>query len=241
MVTVLTAATVLLLPPTTSAQSLAGTWQSKSKTVITGPSFYDAETDTFTEPRLPGVSYAFTTDGHYESAAYVITPNPATPQCPSAVLQWQHGSYTLGTDGSLQMVPISVDSRQLLSAPCGASGGVNTKAYGKSVLTRYSYNDTMQSYRIDRDSYYDVYKLTLNRKFGDPVQPLYYVGDGTPAMVPTTTLHPTASAASRRRRFVKRALDSLDGVVSHGALDVDKVWWMAVSGVCIGAVGVLVF
>lgn len=236
------AALLSLLQPGAIAQSLAGTWQSKSGTVTTGASFYDSTTDSFTEPRLPGVAYSFTTDGRFESAAYIVTPNPTTPACASAVLQWQHGTYMLGTDGSLIMVPIAVDSRQLLSAPCGS--GTNPKTYGKSILTRKSYNESMQSWSIAMDDYHQRYKLTLNREFGQPVQPLYYAA-ATPVMNPTTTLHPTARSTAGARARMKRALDDLDAATQIGVLKgmtgIDKAWWTALTGVCLGAVGVLVF
>lgn len=33
-------------------------------------------------------------------------------------MQWQHGTYTAQSDGSLVLTPIAVDGRQLVSDPC---------------------------------------------------------------------------------------------------------------------------
>ena len=54
---------------------LVGTWTTKSKTVLTGPGFYNPVTDKLTEPRHPGISYSFTVDGHYEEAYYRAISN----------------------------------------------------------------------------------------------------------------------------------------------------------------------
>jgi hypothetical protein len=42
-------------------------------------------------------------------------------------MQWQHGSYVIGSDGSLTMTPIAVDGRQLLSQPCQNSHALYTR------------------------------------------------------------------------------------------------------------------
>jgi len=57
------------------------------------------------------------------------------PKCPSGIMQWQHGSYTYNTDGSLTLNPIAVDGRQLLSTPCD---------YDNSIYTRYNQTETMK-------------------------------------------------------------------------------------------------
>ena len=44
-------------------------------------------------------------------------------------MQWQHGSFSKQTNGSLVMIPIAVDGRQLYSDPC---------AYKNSIYTRYN-------------------------------------------------------------------------------------------------------
>lgn len=50
-------------------------------------------------------------------------------------MQWQHGSYVINSDGSMDMTPIAVDGRQLLSQPCQNS---------HSVYTRYNTTEHMK-------------------------------------------------------------------------------------------------
>jgi len=50
-------------------------------------------------------------------------------------MQWQHGSYTYNSDGSLTLNPIAVDGRQLLSTPCD---------YDNSIYTRYNQTETLK-------------------------------------------------------------------------------------------------
>jgi hypothetical protein len=98
-------------------------------------SFYDPVNDNMIEPSRPGISYSFTSDGFYEEAYYRAISNPANPACPGAIMQWQHGSYVIGSDGSLTMTPIAVDGRQLLSQPCQNS---------HSIYTRYNTTEKMK-------------------------------------------------------------------------------------------------
>jgi hypothetical protein len=53
----------------------------------------------------------------------------ANPKCPKGIMQWQHGSFSKQDNGSLVMVPIAVDGRQVYSDPC---------AYKNSIYTRYN-------------------------------------------------------------------------------------------------------
>jgi len=57
------------------------------------------------------------------------------PACPSAILQWQHGTYTLEANGSLILKPFAVDGRQVMSSPC---------SYDQSVYTRYNNPELMK-------------------------------------------------------------------------------------------------
>ena len=102
-------------------KELAGTWTSKLNTVFTGPGFYDPVDELLIQPDLPGISYSFTEDGHYEEALYRVTSNSQNHSCATAVLIYQHGTYEILNNGSLVMTPIAVDGRQLLSDPCGYS------------------------------------------------------------------------------------------------------------------------
>lgn len=116
-----------------------------------GEDFYDPALELMKEPRLPGSSFSFTADGYYEEALYLVVSNRAFPTafptrlfksiltlseriatrpgCPTALLQWQHGQYTVHANGSLTLAPIKVDGRQLFSDPCN---------YDRSIYTRYN-------------------------------------------------------------------------------------------------------
>src|SRR3978361_1185745 len=49
---------------------------------------------------------------------YSLTNTAVEPSCPSAMLQWQHGAYTILPNESLALQPILSDGRQLMSQPC---------------------------------------------------------------------------------------------------------------------------
>ena len=53
----------------------------------------------------------------------------AKPECPSALLQWQHGKYDLYANGTIMLNPIEVDGRQIHSEPC---------KYESSIYTLYN-------------------------------------------------------------------------------------------------------
>lgn len=42
-------------------------------------------------------------------------------------MQWQHGTFTMNKDGSLELSPIERDGRQLESDPCESSLGMYTR------------------------------------------------------------------------------------------------------------------
>ena len=70
--------TGLALVPLIAAQVdplLVGTWTTKSRSVFTGPGFYDPVNDKMKEPQFPGISYSFTADGWYEEAYYRAVAN----------------------------------------------------------------------------------------------------------------------------------------------------------------------
>lgn len=133
--------------------SLTGTWTSKSWAVFTGPDFYNTTSGRLIEPKLTGFSYSFTNDGYFEEAIYITISNrtlpniyilglkfeltlPAArkPSCPKALLQYQHGTYTLPPNGSLVLHPIAIDGRQLLSDSCTFKRAVYAKFNATEVF-----------------------------------------------------------------------------------------------------------
>ena len=63
------------------------------------------------------------------------------PRCPKGLMQWQHGTYEVSADGSIELEPISVDGRQLMSDPC---------SFDNSVLTRYNQTEKFKVGRLLR-------------------------------------------------------------------------------------------
>ena len=107
------------------------------------------------EPSLTGFSYSFTDDGYYEVAYYRAISNRLSlvfqthsnkflisfaaknPSCPQGIIQWQHGTFSAPSNGSLVLTPFGVDGRQLLSNPCQFQNSVYTR-YNQSELFRVS-------------------------------------------------------------------------------------------------------
>ncbi|KIW13687.1 hypothetical protein PV08_08878 [Exophiala spinifera] len=237
---------VALAASLSSAQgdaALVGTWSTKSRKVITGPGFYDPVNDKFIEPDLAGISYSFTSDGYYESAYYRAISNPTTPHCPSAIMQWQHGTYTLPGNGSLVLTPIGVDGRQLTSSPCSSDTG---------VYVRYEQAELMKSYEVVTDGFHNVKRLNLFKFDGSPMQPMYLVAT-PPQMLPTQTLNPTSAASPTGKRRVKRT-DGGDGdheqeplqplkqnafttrLANKDSFNPDHWWWAGVGLTALGTV-----
>ncbi|KAK4544143.1 hypothetical protein LTR36_004641 [Oleoguttula mirabilis] len=221
---------------------IVGTWSTKSNQTLTGPGFYDPFTDRLIEPSRTGISYSFTSDGHFEEAYYRAIANPAMPSCPSAIMQWQHGAWVLNANGSLTTTPIDVDGRQLLSSPCDSD---------TSVYTRYNQTELFERYAVTTDPYHNIPRLDLFSFDGSPMNVMYLVYS-PPQMLPTTTLNPTATgtATSTSKAKAKRGLDNADvplnwkpnaqffgagdrgaaadgGVVHH--INADRLWWIGLA------------
>ncbi|KAI6808986.1 hypothetical protein KC340_g18299 [Hortaea werneckii] len=228
---------------------IVGTWSTKSNKTTTGPDFYDPINEELIEPSRTGISYSFTADGWYEVAYYRAIPNPRDPKCPSAIMQWQHGNWVMNTTGSLELTPIAVDGRQLMSSPCD---------YDDAVYTRYNQSETFQRYSVYVDPYHNVLRLDLFQFDGEQMQPMY-LRMKPPQMLPTSTLNPTSATASATgsssnndNKLKKRSARGLDEnpfqnpslklgtlggkdgtvhVVHH--INADRLWWigLAMTGV----------
>ncbi|OKL57126.1 Protein rot1 [Talaromyces atroroseus] len=215
---------------------LTGTWSSKSRQVITGSGFYDPVADAFQEPPLPGISYSFTEDGHYEEAYYRALPNPTQPNCPKAIMQWQHGTYSVQPNGSLVLTPIQSDGRQLMSDPCAGHYSSYTH-YNQSEL--FQFFGGVQSYRIYTDKFHGVLRLDLVQFDGAPMQPLYILYR-PPAMLPTTTLHPTtAKATGKAKRETLMEGKGKQGSSTTWLTDpvaIERWWWFGIISTSVGGI-----
>ncbi|KAK6456166.1 putative cell wall function protein [Scheffersomyces xylosifermentans] len=216
---------------------LVGTWSSKSNTVFTGPGFYDPVDELLIEPDLPGISYSFTEDGHYEEAMYRVQGNPQNHACPIGSVTYQHGTYELLSNGSLVLTPIAVDGRQLLSDPCG--GDPN-----KSSYTRYVQPTWFKTYQVYVDPYHGRYTLQIYQFDGSKMQPLY-LAYRPPLMLPTYALNPTDDASKTKSslgRKVKRSLENQYRTNAVREVTGDKFelyWWFSVA--CLGVASTYVF
>jgi len=218
-----------------------GTWTTKSKKVMTGPGFYNPVEDVLIEPELTGISYSFTSDGYYEEAYYRAVANPTTPHCPSGVMQWQHGTYSLPGNGSIVLTPFGVDGRQLTSSPC---------SYSNAIYIRYEQAEYMKEYSVYNDPYHNVPRLNLFQFDGSPMQPMYLAAS-PPQMLPTQTLNPTSAASATGKSRVKRT-DGGDGdhaqeklgsmnknaifPPNEPLLNADRWWWAGVGLTALGTV-----
>ncbi|EMG46754.1 hypothetical protein G210_2990 [Candida maltosa Xu316] len=211
-------------------EELEGTWSSKSNTVFTGPGFYDPVDELLIEPDLPGISYSFTKDGHYEEALYRVVANPKNHSCPVASVTYQHGTYELLSNGSLVLTPIAVDGRQLLSDPC------NQEDPNKSSYTRYVQATWFKTYQVYVDPYHGRWTLQIYQFDGSKMQPLY-LAYRPPVMLPTVALNPTDEASEtdsslhNARRRIKRSLENqyrTNAKRSFSDESFDMYWWGSV-------------
>ncbi|KAL4914090.1 chaperone for protein-folding within the ER, fungal-domain-containing protein [Aspergillus aurantiobrunneus] len=205
---------------------LVGTWSTKSRQVVTGPGFYDPVNDEFIEPKLPGISFSFTEDGHFEEAFYRAIANPQDPSCPKGIMQWQHGTYTIGSDGSLHLSPIAVDGRQLLSDPCSSS---------KGLYTRYNQTEKYNSFTVVLDPYHGSVRLDLHAFDGSPMIPMY-LAYSPPEILPTDTLESITSKNTKRALNGEpdAPLDLRRLVSGDNFVDPDRWLWV---GVVMSAMG----
>jgi len=215
-----------------SHSDLTGTWSTKSNSTFTGPGFYDSAKDRLIEPSHTGISYSFTDDGHYEVSYYRAIANPVNPNCPRAIMQWQHGTFERLNNGSLVLTPIGVDGRQLMSDPCNMDS---------SIYSRYNQSELFERYEQFTDPYHNVPRLNLYRFDGSPL-PAMYIAYKPPQMLPTSTLDPTGSATASTQATgiskMKRGLGifpEVPKVNNNVWVDADRWWWFGVGATGLGS------
>lgn len=198
---------------------IVGTWSSKSNSTLTGSGFYDPVNERFTEPAHTGISYSFTADGHFEEAYYRAVANPTNPKCPKGMIQWQHGSFTKQANGSLVMVPIAVDGRQLHSDPC---------MHKNAIYTRYNASEIFERYEVLTDGYRQIPRLNLYKLDGSPLIPLF-LAYSPPQMLPTSTLNPLTTSTAGGVQATSKVRRGMDHTVlekrTPGMQRADNVWW----------------
>lgn len=207
---------------------LTGTWSTKSWKVVTGPDFYDPVKDRLKEPENTGISYSFSEDGYFEEAYYRALANPSKPSCPRGLMQFQHGKYSVESNGSLVLSPFTSDGRQQLFNPCKSK---------KTEYTRYNQTEVFKRYEIITDPFHNVKRLNLYQHDGTPMHPMFLMYK-PPQMLPTKTLNPTVMAKPTGSKKLKRGLSD-DQVVlratNRAILEApDQVWWFGVAMTSIG-------
>ncbi|KAF8416165.1 chaperone for protein-folding within the ER, fungal-domain-containing protein [Tirmania nivea] len=242
----------LLYPRQTTAAnitSLTGVWTSKSWAVFTGHDSYNTVSDRLIEPKLTGSSYSFTDDGFFEEAIYITISNPTEPSCPKALLQYQHGTYTLPPNGSLVLHPIAADGRQLLSDPC---------IFKKAVYAKFNVTEVFKQWEVVEDEYRALlgqanpYRLNLWRWDGTSANPLYRV-DSKPRMNPITseagvngnageikkTVHGSSTGSRAMKRTVGREGKKMGEVDADPGGNVGIQWALGPGMLFVGVVGLL--
>jgi len=164
-------------PLAANKADLVGTWVSGSQGVITGPGFVNPLNFSFNYPKVPGVSYSFTSDGFFEEAFYKFTVNASQPNCITGVLQWQHGKYTPNFNNTISMTPITSDGRQQVQDTCSPVS---------NIIQQFNATVFMSGWEIRTDEILGK-ELLLYGFDGTPVQPLYPYAN-PPIMLPTETL-----------------------------------------------------
>ncbi|ANZ76414.1 BA75_04292T0 [Komagataella pastoris] len=221
-----------------SELTIVGTWSSKSNTVFTGSGFYDPVDELLIEPDLPGISYSFTDDGYFEEALYQVAGNAKDHHCPTAVLIFQHGTYTELDNGTLVLEPYDVDGRQLLSQPCDDKG--------ISTYSRYNQTEVFRNYEVSLNTYHGRIQLQLYASDGVKQPPLY-LAYRPPNMLPTIVLNPTAASdeaqatATGASAKIKRSLENRyrTNAVKETSLNYTLWWW--VGAILMGAGSTIYF
>ncbi|KAK0523134.1 Reversal of tor2 lethality [Tilletia horrida] len=177
-------ASLLLLGSPVQAQNtvdIVGTWSSGAGNVVTGLQFFNPTNNSFIPPKTAGRSYSFTSDGHWEQAIFQYIPNPAQPNCITAQLIWQHGTYTRNSNGSLSLTPFKGDGHQQIKSMCGQIS---------QFVQYYEEPELISKWETSLVRHYGspAYALQLYAFDGTPVPVLYQIYN-PPQMLPTQQLH----------------------------------------------------
>lgn len=164
-----------------NATSLMGTWSTGAGHVVTGLKFFNPVTNSFVYPQTAGQSYSFTDDGYWEQALYLYNTNPGKPNCVSAQLIWQHGTYTLNSNNTLTLNNFKGDGRQQISDRC---------AENSNYVQSYDQKEDMNGFEIHLDIHYNkpVWALKMYEFDGTPKPLMYQIYD-PPQMLPLQPLH----------------------------------------------------
>jgi len=160
-----------------NATAITGTWSTGSQAVLTGPGFANPLNSSFIYPKTTGISYSFSDAGFFEEAQYRFNGNGSQPQCIQGVVIFQHGQYSLNSNGSIILTPFGEDGRIQVQDACAAKSNVIT-IYNQTVL--------FSAWRIFTDPVFGP-KLHIFAFDGTPLAPMFRVYSD-PLMLPTRVL-----------------------------------------------------
>lgn len=123
------------------------------------------------------------------------------------MMQFQHGTYSVESNGSLVLTPFADDGRQLISDRCMS---VKSSYYrfnqtelfkvcqsGLPKLTSSHADLSSQRYEVLIDPFHNVKRLNLYEHDGSPMNPMFLVYE-PPQMLPTRTLNPVDDGKAKR-------------------------------------------
>lgn len=113
---------------------------------------------------------------------YYCSTTARRPECITSQLIWQHGSYLLHSNGTLQLYPIAREGAQLLTSSCDAKGSPPEEMY--DVAEEYTLVDTW----IDLHHGVSGAALRLTDAWGNRSPSLWKTYD-PPMMLPTDALY----------------------------------------------------
>jgi Chaperone for protein-folding within the ER, fungal len=121
------------------------------------------------------------------------------PRCIIGVVQFQHGTHELLSNGSIILNPFEPDGRQQIQNPCAAES---------NVLQQFNQTTLFLSWRIFVNPT-GVDKLHLFRFDGAPLPPMFRVST-VPTMLPTRVLTNTTIGSQAQKRSLPEKRSAAD-------------------------------
>ncbi|KIJ45931.1 hypothetical protein M422DRAFT_29582 [Sphaerobolus stellatus SS14] len=178
--------------------SIEGTWSTGSGAVMTGAGSVNPTDMSFNYPNNTGRSFSFTDAGNWEQYDYRMASNATRPDCITAVLTWQHGTFEFLPNGSLALTPFEGDGFQQVQDRCAAVS---------NQISRYSQSILFSQWRIfalPGLNEANAVHLNLYEFDGTPVAPMNLVAS-PPNMLPTSTIVVTATSTAVKRDLNARS------------------------------------
>jgi len=195
-----------------NATALGGTWTTGSGAVVTGPPNINPIQMSLNYPKNTGRSYSFLDaangTSYFEQLEYRITSNASNPNCITAVITWQHGTFEYLPNGSLSLTPFGEDGFQQVEDPCAAVS---------NQINRYNQSILFQMWRIFPLPGGGVH-LNLYEFDGTPVAPMNIVAN-PPNMLPTQPINtPSSTASANAKRDIEVRSSASRSIYMSGSI-----------------------